>query len=99
MKYAVNEQGVQAMRSVATAITEAIEQIESENSSIKSTAEGYSDTIGPHKDSLDDALDQIASSIKQASDPANSVSEKLNEVADGYEEVIGNDKIAGSVGW
>lgn len=98
MKYAVNEEGVEAMRAMASAIVESAEQIMSCTSTVRSTADEYENMLGPHKASLDEALTEIAENVKQASDPINSVAGILNDVADGYEEVIGDDKFKGLSG-
>lgn len=98
MKYAVNEEGIEAMNAMASAITEALEQVEEQTNTVRSSADEYENTLGPHKASLDEALDEIAESVKQASAPASSVAEKLIEVAEGYEEIIGNDRIRGASG-
>ena len=63
MKYAVNEEGTEAMRTMATAITESIEEVTNLTSNVQSTADGYQDTRGPHKASLDEALEEINESI------------------------------------
>lgn len=98
MKYAVNSEGVEAMKKMASAITEAIEEIGTLTQGIKSTADGYQDMLGPHKSSLDSALSDIEASLKQASEPAESIAEQLNDVAEAYEDIIGNDRIRGSSG-
>lgn len=92
-RYAPNESGINALRSMSAAIHDAIEQIQTRTADIQSAADEYSDTLGPHKESLDGALDYIRESVKQASDPANSVAEVLNEVAEAYQEIIENDRI------
>ena len=94
MKYAVNEEGITAMKAMASAIKGAIEEIESKTNSMRSIAEGYSDTIGPHAKSLEGALSDISDSVKQASEPSESVAEKLEEVAEAYDEIISNDRIS-----
>lgn len=95
MKYAVNEEGVRAMNTMANAITEAIDEVQSLTANMQSVADEYNDTLGPHKASLDSAFEDINESIRQASQPANSVAEKLAEVAEAYQEIIGNDRISG----
>ena len=91
MKYAVNDEGVQALNAMAQAITDAVDELKTQTSNVRSAADEYNDTLGPHKASLDAALDDIASSLQQATEPANSVADKLKEVAEGYQEIIGND--------
>lgn len=96
--YAVNEEGVNAMKTMASAIAEALEELESLTSSLQSSSDEYSDTLGPHKASLDSCLEEIGESIKQASEPASGVADKLNEVAEAYQEIIGNDRFSGKSG-
>ena len=98
MKYAVNEEGIEAMNTMASAIKESVEELEGYTTTVQSAADEYEDTLGPHKASLDEALSEITESVKQAADPANSVAEKLTEVAEAYEEIIGNDRIKSSSG-
>lgn len=95
MKYAVNEEGIQAMKTMASAITEAIEEVQTLTTNVQSAADEHNDTLGPHKASLDSAIEDINESLKQASEPANSAAEKLTEVAEAYQEIIGNDRIKG----
>ena len=97
-KYAPNEPGITALKSMAVAIAESNEQIQMLTSNIQSTADEYNDTLGPHKASLDGALENINESLKQASDPANNVAEILNEVAEAYQEIVDNDRIKASLG-
>lgn len=98
MKYAVNEEGVNAMNTMASAITESVEELVEHTATVQSAADEYENTLGPHKSSLDEALAEITESIKQAADPVNSVAETLTEVAEGYEEIIENDRIKNSSG-
>ncbi len=93
---AVNTEGVQALQTLATSITEAIEQIKSQTSAVESAADENPEGLGPHKASLDSALEEISANVQQASDPASNVSDKLNEIAEAYNEIIENDRIAGA---
>lgn len=95
-KYAVNEEGVEAINTMADAITEAIEEVRSLTSNIQSVADSNADTLGPHKGSLDAALEEIKESLRQSSEPVSRISEMLKEVAEAYEEIIGNDRIGSS---
>lgn len=95
MKYAVNEEGVSAMHTMSQKVQEAIEAIEQLNQSVKSTADGHANVLGPHKSSLDDAIDSVNESVKTGTEPAAEVAEALDDVADGYEAVISNDRIRG----
>lgn len=98
MKYAVNEQGIQAMNKMASSVTEAVEEMRGLTAKVRSEAEGHQNSLGPHKKSLDTALSEIEQDLRQASEPAKGVAEKLTEVAEAYEEIIDNDRIKGAVG-
>lgn len=89
--YAVNSEGVEALKKMAQAITDSIESIQGLITKVQNAAEENGDSLGPHRESLNGAIETIQDNIKQAADPAASISEKLNSVAEAYEEVIGND--------
>ena len=91
MKYAVNSEGVEAMKSTATSVSSSLEEIEGLTGRLRSSASEHSDSIGPHQASLEEALEQIDQSVRTASEPANGVAERLNEIALAYEEIISND--------
>lgn len=98
MKYAVNEEGVSALRTAASEITEAVDQLKNLTSGIQNTADENPDGLGPHKASLVSALENIKEQLNRASEPADSVAETLEEVAEGYQEIIDNDRFAGAAG-
>lgn len=93
---AVSAEGVQALQTLATSITEAIDQIKSQTTTVESAVDENPEGLGPHKSSLDSAIEEISANVQQASDPASNVSNKLNEIAAAYNEIIGNDRIAGT---
>lgn len=93
MKYAVNEAGVQALNAMADAVVESVQQILALSVSAKALSDSYSDTIGPHKASLDLAIEEITKNIRQAAGPVDDIAEKLADMAEAYEEIIGNDRI------
>lgn len=93
MKYSVNEEGVQALKSLSNALDSSIESIVNCSSQIRTVSDEYSDTIGPHKSSLDQSIENIIEYISQSADPANDIAERLCEVAEGYQEIIDNDRL------
>ncbi|MBQ3497961.1 MAG: hypothetical protein IJA87_02405 [Clostridia bacterium] len=98
MKYAVNEEGVSALKTMSAAIFDATEQINGLTSALDACAGDHQDTLGPHKSSIDAVIQEIDSITKQATAPINEISETLNDIADAYQEIIGNDRISGSAG-
>ena len=98
MKYAVNEEGVTALKTMSAAISNATEQILGLTNALDACAGDHQDTLGPHKASIDEVIEEINDITQKATEPANSISETLNEIADAYQEIIGNDRIKGSAG-
>ncbi|MCR4588334.1 MAG: WXG100 family type VII secretion target [Lachnospiraceae bacterium] len=96
-KYACSPEGVLALNNAASRIIASSEELSAETSTMRSVADEYGDTLGPHKTELNSALDGIAGALARCIEPANNVSEMLREVADGYEEVIGQNPY-GSLG-
>lgn len=93
-KYAVSEDGVQALNTVASSIVEATNQILALTNTLENTSGEKAETLGPHKASLISALAQIKEAEKQATDPVNEMSETLKDIAQSYEEIIANDRIS-----
>lgn len=93
MKYSVNEEGVQALSRMANSSLEAVPQTEELNAKIGFVSENNLSVLGPHKQSLDTAIEDINLSLQQAVKPIETVSEKLQEVDEAYSEIIGNDKL------
>lgn len=96
-QYAVNEEGVQALNTMSQQIVTAKDELVQAVQAVKSTADG-NDAIGPHKESLDEALEQITQSVNDASEPVDDISEILKDVAEGYQEVIDNDRLKSTSG-
>lgn len=97
--YAANENGVQALKTMSNALYTAVEEIANHTTHIISITDEYCDTIGPHKSSLDQALEEISDCIRRSGEPANDIAERLCEVAEGYQEVIDNDRFNGRNGF
>jgi len=95
MVYSVNQEGVEAMKTMASKVDSAVEELMNAASALRRASDEYNDTLGPHKKELDGALEAIEHSVKQASDPAESVSRILNEIAEDYEEIIGTARFQG----
>lgn len=93
MKYAVNDEGVNALNTTASSLLEALNTVYQSTSSLQNISEGYGETLGPHKSSLDEALKEIYLSLKDAAEPIQSISSTLKDIADGYQEIIENDRM------
>lgn len=97
-KYAVNEEGVMALKTMSAAIVSASEQITALANALRTCADEHADTLGPHKESIDSVIEDIEAAEKAATDPVNGISDMLNEVADAYQDIIGDDRIKSSGG-
>ena len=93
---ACSEEGVEALNGLVNAISEGVEQIQSETDALAGFADEYGDTLGPHQASLKGALEEIQSAINSSTTPASEVGEKLAGVAKKYQDIIGDDPFANS---
>jgi methyl-accepting chemotaxis protein len=96
MKYAVSEQGVEALKTMSAAIFSTIDQINGLTSALSACAGDHADTLGPHKASIDEVIEEIEAATKQATEPTSSIADTLNEIAEAYREIIDNDTIRSS---
>lgn len=88
MKYAVNKEGVAALRRMAAAILDASGEITNSSYTVSETADQYSDVLGPHISELKSALSDIRDAVKNSTVPVGEIADRLEDAADGYEEVI-----------
>lgn len=94
MKYAVKEDSLNAMHSVANSISSSLESIIELVKRIRNSTSKHSGCIGSYETSLEEAPSQIDENVKTASESANNVADKLNEVAETYQENIGNNNFS-----
>lgn len=97
-KYAVNEEGIQALQSVASAIVDAASQILNSTNLIEDSCEENLETLGPHKAALQSAIEQIKKAEKDATKPVKEMSATLKNIAESYQEIIDNDLLSGGEG-
>lgn len=93
MKYAVNEEGVQALESLSVRITDSVADLYHLTMMLQSSANDSSDVLGPHKASLISSIKSIYEAIKQSAEPVKNISDTLKETAECYQEIIDNDRI------
>jgi len=92
VKYAVNEEGIRALRDAAQKLEDSIERITLAASSLDSAAEENDDTLGPHQATILRILENIREIEEAAAEPVESISEVLNDVAEAYQDVIDIDR-------
>lgn len=93
MVYSVNNEGVEALKGMASAIISAAENLLDNSEKLKDA--GAQNNLGPHSESVVNAGETIFQAVVQAAEPIQDIADNLNDVAEAYEEVIGNDRIAG----
>ncbi|WP_024866377.1 hypothetical protein [Butyrivibrio sp. FCS014] len=91
-KYACSPEGVEQLKAAAGKIKQGADEIKTQTTTMRSIASGYSDTLGPHRTELEEALDEIAGAVAQCIEPAENVCQKLNSVAQKYEGIIGKKR-------
>lgn len=96
MVYACNEEGVRLLRQMSSSIENSIEEIKILTDSVRTVATDNYRTLGPHIDSLNEALDDIKSSVEQSTCPILEISYRLGNIANKYQEVIYDDPFSDS---
>ena len=96
MRYYCNEEGVRLLRKMSSIIKTAIDDINNSTDSVRGVANDNSDALGPHVNSLQEALDDIKTSVQRSTSPASDVATRLSNVADKYQSVIDDDPFGDS---
>ncbi|MCR5157209.1 MAG: hypothetical protein K6C96_11070 [Butyrivibrio sp.] len=91
-KYACSDEGVEQLKAAAGKIKQGADDIRTQTTTMRSIADGYGDTLGPHKADLEAALDDIAGAVAKCIEPADNVCQKLLGVAQKYEGIIGKKR-------
>ncbi len=95
-KYAVNEQGVAALNTMATALENSVDVIAKRVGDVNKLIDEYGNTLGPQgTTTLKSAMDGISATISTSFDSVYEVSAKLTDIADDYQEEIDNDPFSG----
>lgn len=68
--------------------------IRAETDSLSDCVNDYSDTLGPHKSSLNSSLGEIQAAIKLLTDSAQEIGTILADVADKYNAIMNDDPFA-----
>ncbi|MBQ3497964.1 MAG: hypothetical protein IJA87_02420 [Clostridia bacterium] len=92
-KYAVNEEGVAALNLLATRVLECCSAIKENTYHLETVSEDYQGLLGPHYNSLIQALESIKNESEQMKTPVEDISSALTDIADAYEEIIANDRV------
>lgn len=95
MRYAVNEEGVQALKNLSNEVLESTESIKSAAQALKGAADDNASALGPHQASISNVLEEIQTAEQAAAEPVQEVSDKLNEVAEKYQGIIDDDPFSG----
>ncbi len=95
MIYAVNNEGVTALKTMSSAIFSSKDLLNTLSMAVAAQADEHADALGPHISSLNDALDDLGTIVKEASSPIDEISNLLNEIADEYQEIINNNRFSG----
>ena len=91
MIFAVSEEGISALNTTAYMIDEAVKSIVNTTQYVEFASDNYKDTLGPHKASLDAALEEISKAILDSTESADETSETLRGLAVSYAESIRKD--------
>lgn len=91
MKYAVNDEGIQALRALSHSIQESSCAIQNAVNVLKSVADENAAAIGPHRSSIAHILEEVQQAEAAAAEPVQTVSDKLYETAERYQKIMDDD--------
>ncbi len=91
--YAVNENGVNALRELARHIYGSSEHLRIACDDVETAMDDYPDTLGPHASELAKAIEFLRITIIESSKPCDEISSLLLELAEDYEDIIENDRL------
>lgn len=95
MRYAVTQEGVQALRRLSEELMESTAAMKEAAVGLTAAAEKYSAVLGPHHDELFQIIGNVEVTHTAASEPVEHLSGLLCEMAEAYEELINFDPYAG----
>lgn len=96
--YAVNMEGIIALHKMANHTLSMYSGLKKNTKNLQWELENHKDTLGPHKSSLDFALNEILHEIEIAHEPIIEVGRILIDVANAYQEIINNDRLKQTFG-
>ena len=65
----VNEEGISELKLLSSSITGAADELSEASASLMSSIDSFADDLGPHIDSISDAVEGIRAALEQAIDP------------------------------
>lgn len=87
-KYAVSQEGIVALKTMASAIVTASDKIKELTVDLKTVVDDNPNTLGPHRKEIEEVINAINAEVKAATEPIGSVSKALEKVANGYQKII-----------
>ena len=96
--YKINQEGVEALNAVASALIETSEGLNNSSSGLLNSVQEYDNSIGPHASSLMNAIEGIQAALKEASEPIECITSKLHGLASEYESIIENNRFTNNAG-
>ena len=94
--FEVNNEGVEALRELASRMNEIREEILGIAGNMQSEAEDNSDVLGPHIDSLITVCEEVKKLTEDSSSPIETLCTYCNNLATKYEEIIAWDPFSSS---
>jgi len=98
MAYAVNDEGIKALRGLVTKLTENVEKINASAGNLQNAYEENSSMLGPHTATLAQVIEDVKDTASAAAEPVNSLSEKVTKLADKYQAIKDRNPFGGASG-
>lgn len=89
---AVNIEGVMALKKMASKALSSYQELKHNTRILQSVSESQADTLGPHKSTLDFALNEVLHQVDRAYEPLMEIGTILIKVSQAYQEILNNDR-------
>ncbi|MBR4878567.1 MAG: hypothetical protein IKU13_01890 [Clostridia bacterium] len=90
-KYAVSQEGILALKTMSAAIVSSSEKIKELTGTLQTVIDDNPNTLGPHRNQLEEVIQAIDKEVKAATEPISGISNSLNKLADAYQEIIDDE--------
>ncbi len=92
--YQVNQEGVDALKSLSRGLIESLDMVEAAMSRLQAVCNSQNGR-GPNADKIDSVIMDIHTIARNAEGPIQDLSERVSEVAEAYQDIIDNDPYSG----
>ena len=94
-QYAINDQGVQALKGLSTRLPEQIGIIDHAGISLVDCCQSNAGGLGPHASAMTSVVEEITQETKSTTAPVMELKENVDRLATKYQAIISNNRHGG----